>query len=84
MNGFNPEMLKYMNPSLLRQSADMINGMSDDQLRSHLNNMGMGHISPQTYRSMSANLKNMSDDDLERMKNNVFIIKLAFCKKYNK
>jgi len=74
MNGFNPEMLKYMNPSMLRQSAEMINNMSDDQLRNHLNSMGMGHISPHTYRSMSSNLKNMSDDDLERMKNNVFTI----------
>jgi hypothetical protein len=77
MNSFNPEMLKNMNPSMMRQSAEMINNMSDDQLRSYLTSMGMGHINPQTYRSMSSNLRNMSDDDLERMKSNVCSINIA-------
>jgi uncharacterized protein YjeT (DUF2065 family) len=77
MNGFNPEMLKFMNPSMMRQSAEMINKMSDDQLRTYLTGMGMGHINPQTYRAMSGNLTNMSDDDLERMKNNVSCVNLA-------
>jgi len=77
MNGFNPEMLKFMNPQMMRQSAEMINNMSDDQLKSYLVSMGMGHINPQTYRSMSSNLKNMSDDDLEKMKNNVNSINIA-------
>jgi hypothetical protein len=77
MNGFNPEMLKFMNPQMMRQSAEMINNMSDDQLKSYLVSMGMGHINPQTYRSMSSNLKNMSDDDLEKIKNNVNSINIA-------
>lgn len=32
----------------------------------------MGHISPQSYRSMFSNMKNMSDNDIENLKNQVF------------
>ena len=71
MNGFNPEMLNYMNPSMMRQSAEMMANMSDEELGRYLKSMGMGHINPQTYRAMSANIRNMSDNDLERMKSNV-------------
>jgi len=31
----------------------------------------MGHISPQTYRSMFSNMKNMSDNEIENLKNQV-------------
>jgi len=58
-----------MNPSMMKQAADGIANMSDDQIRSYLTSMGMGHISPQMFRSMSGNIKNMPDQDLERMKN---------------
>ena len=33
--GFNPSMFNNMSPDQMKMTSDMINGMSDDQLRSY-------------------------------------------------
>jgi len=73
-NMFSPEMMNQMksmmNPQMMKQAADTIGNMNDQQLGAYLASTGMGHISPSTFRAMSGNIKNMEDKDLERMKNN--------------
>jgi tetratricopeptide (TPR) repeat protein len=69
---FSPEMFNQMkgmmNPQMMRQAADGIANMNDEQLKTYLNSCGMGHIAPDTFRSMSKNMKGMQDNDLEKLK----------------
>lgn len=73
MNMFNPEMMNQMKNMIdgksMKNMLGNISSMTDDQLRMYLSASGMGHITPQTFRQMSAQMNNMDEKELERMKN---------------
>ena len=70
---FNPAMFEsmknMMNGAAMKQSADMMSKMSDEELRQYISMTGM-NIDPNLLRSASSNMAKMNDSELENMKNN--------------
>lgn len=69
---FNPAMLEsmkhMMNGNMMKQSADMMSKMSDEELKSYAKMTGM-NIDPSYLRSASASMASMDESTLESMKN---------------
>ncbi|CAG9323673.1 unnamed protein product [Blepharisma stoltei] len=72
---FNPAQFEayknMMNGSNMKQSADMMSKMTDDQLRQYLSMAGMGNMDPSFFRTAAASMSKMDESTLENMKNNV-------------
>lgn len=72
LSNISPEQMsqfqKMITPEMMKGMTSQLSGMTDDQLRSYLLSMGMGHVSPQMFRSMSQNMSNLNDNDFDRMK----------------
>jgi uncharacterized protein YjeT (DUF2065 family) len=73
---FSPEMFQnmknMMNPGMMKNMTDMIQNMSDDELR-RISAMSGQNLSPEMMRMAANQMKNMKDDDIERIKNSVII-----------
>lgn len=69
---FNPAMfdsMKHMmNPEMMKQNADMMSKMSDEQLRQYIAMTGM-NVDPSILRAASSNMSKMDNPTLENMKN---------------
>ena len=69
---FNPAMLEsmkhMMNGNMMKQSAEMMSKMSDEELKSYSKMTGMS-IDPSTIRRASASMASMDEPTLENMKN---------------
>ena len=70
MNNISPhQMQNMMNPEMMKNATNMIEGMSDSQIQMYLSQMGMSDIDPSMFRNMCQNMPNMSDSQLNSMKN---------------
>jgi tetratricopeptide (TPR) repeat protein len=69
---FNPAMfdsMKHMmNPAMMKQSAEMMSKMSDEELKQCMGMAGM-NADPAMLRAASSNMAKMDDSTLENMKN---------------
>lgn len=69
---FNPAMFEsmkhMMNGNMMKQSADMMSKMSDEELKSYAKMTGMD-IDPKLLRSASSSMANMDESTLDNMKN---------------
>lgn len=69
---FNPAMFEsmkhMMNGNMMKQSAEMMSKMSDEELKSYAQMTGM-NIDPSMLRSASSNMAKMDEKTLENMKN---------------
>jgi tetratricopeptide (TPR) repeat protein len=68
---FNPQMfdqMKNMDPNMMKNASDMIGNMSDNDLKNTLNMMGMGHMSPEMFRTSANMMKNMDPNQINQMK----------------
>ncbi|OMJ77781.1 hypothetical protein SteCoe_22530 [Stentor coeruleus] len=69
---FNPAMfdsMKHMmNPAMMKQSAEMMSKMSDEELKQYMGMAGM-NVDPAMLRAASSNMAKMDDSTLENMKN---------------
>lgn len=69
---FNPAMfdsMKHMmNPAMMKQSAEMMSKMSDEELKQYMGMAGM-NVDPAMLRAASSNMARMDDSTLENMKN---------------
>lgn len=72
---FNPSQFEsyksMMNGANMKQGAEMMAKMSDEQLRQYLAMTGMGNMDPSLFRSAASNMSKMDESTLEGMKNNV-------------
>ena len=70
---FNPAMFEsmkgMMNGAAMKQSAEMMSRMSDEELKQYMSMTGM-NIDPSYLRSASSNMAKMDEATLENMKNN--------------
>ena len=44
--------LNSMNPEMMKNASRMMSSMTDDQIQSYLNQMGMSGINPQMFKNM--------------------------------
>jgi tetratricopeptide (TPR) repeat protein len=69
---FNPAMMEsmkhMMNGNMMKQSAEMMSKMSDEELKSFSSMTGMS-IDPKFLRSASASMASMDESTLENLKN---------------
>ena len=62
-------MMRNMNPDMMRNAAKNMDNMSDDQIRNMMNMSGMGNMDVGMFRQMSKQMSNSTDNDLNNMKN---------------
>jgi len=62
------EQFKNMDPSMMKGMSDMVSGMSDNDIKNYLKMAGMGHMTPEMFRSSASMMKNMDPAQLNQMK----------------